>query len=352
MGDINATIPFDFGLYWWMGGTDDGFKVEFLNGYFNIPNANLTDFLSVGVFNFTADVAVVESFPLLMFPTTLSFAKEADDLSDNINMMLRAREVGEETTAPADYGLVPGSPVFPSGYTFESDDVLIYSWLRVGNEYIYDGAAAMAFGPDSALNVFAREEIAMNVTTAASIVVSFPDMSGGVQLDDMDLYFKVGASMDDSFLVEVEATGSEVVGTVNGENYVNATMGGSIFMGGTDDGYAIEIDQLWIDVAVPIEFSFGVLDVTADVTELWFIIPTYDSMLEVTYSNPDTSFSPDMHFIVAGKEIGTRTSSPDGYDLVDSPFYPSGYSFEKGMLPCKIERFYVAWSMANCLFIA
>jgi hypothetical protein len=109
VGDINATIPFDFGLYWWMGGTDDGFKVEFLNGYFNIP-----DFLSVGVFNFTADVAVVESFPLLMFPTTLNFAKEADDLSDSIDMMLRAREVGEETTAPS-----LDSPFYPSGYSFE-----------------------------------------------------------------------------------------------------------------------------------------------------------------------------------------------------------------------------------------
>ena len=323
---VNATM----GGSIFMGGTDDGYAIEIDQLWIDVVAP--IEF-SFGVLDVTADVTELWFIiPTYDSSVEVSYIDPDTSYATDFYMNLVGKEVGTTTTTPGGYDLVESSPLYTSGYTFESDDLVLYSKLKVSDQYLYDGAAAMAWGPnDNEFNIFATEAYMLNTSAACKLDYAAPDLggSGGLDLDNETAYMVLGVSVDDEMLVDVTVTGTSVTASLGGENYVNATMGGSIFMGGTDDGYAIEIDQLWIDVVAPIEFSFGVLDVTADVTELWFIIPTYDSSVEVSYIDPDTSYATDFYMNLVGKEVGTTTTTPGGYDLAfTSPVIDDGYTFE------------------------
>ena len=81
-------------------------------------------------------------------------------------------------------------------------------------------------------------------------------------------------------------------------------MGGSIFLGGTDDGFQVELGGLWVNITKPFELELGVLDLSADVSFLqdypaWFfiggMIPTYPTSVSVSYIDPHTSYDTDFY---------------------------------------------------------
>ena len=89
---------------------------------------------------------------------------------DSMSMALVAREKGNSTFA---YDVV-GDSKFYDGYTFESDDLLLYSTLTFMDEAVYDVAGAMVTGPGDALKVFFKMSELTTFAATASATVLFP----------------------------------------------------------------------------------------------------------------------------------------------------------------------------------
>ena len=200
--------------------------------------------LSIGALNLTADVSMLDSWlPVIpTYPTTV----DIECYNPDFTMNLVAREIGNSTHAPAGYDLVGSSPLYPDGYTFERNDLILYSSLAVSDDPIYDLAASLAFGPGHQINVFGMETQLVNASGAATLGFERPrgGLSGGVDLDTMGGYAVMDASVDDYKLAKVLVSPTAVELTIADEDIVSAAMGGFVYLGGTDDGFSIELKQV------------------------------------------------------------------------------------------------------------